>query len=72
MKFDMYGFAGRERSGHARDQNAMHGIIHVRALERSRHRLVHGERERVTARGRTPGPGSMTLLAPQQRAILTA
>ena len=25
----------------------MDGIIRVRALERSRHRLVHGERERV-------------------------
>src|SRR5215813_2718064 len=39
--------AGRERPRHARHQHATDGIIRVRALERSRHRLVHGERERV-------------------------
>lgn len=39
--------AGRERSGSACDQHAPDGIIRVRALERSRHRLVHGKRQRV-------------------------
>ena len=39
--------AGGERPRHAGDQHAAHRVACARAFERSGHRLVHGERERV-------------------------